>query len=166
MKSKKPIYFLLAGIIVIVAFFANDYLLPRIFNKHSLPDELLDDRGAFSESLRTWGEASDITNKSGENATQEQTNSVISLTNQSITNSKKVSNEFLDYLDPQLKEKYRNVFIQGQILYLDGIRESKEGDTIASQSVIKQMQGSQLIKEWLDWWNPKSDALVNKAFTN
>lgn len=146
------------------------YILLAIFLvKTEIPKYSMDvsNRSYFSNSLETWGESSDITNNAEKNSvpvSNEQTNKVISLISSSVENGSKVSDSYLDYLDPSLKDNYRNKFIAGEQIYAEGLKESTNNDTLESPSVQKQVQGNQLIKDWLDWWYKNNDRITNKAF--
>jgi hypothetical protein len=129
-----------------------------------LPEKFISDKEAFGDSLKKFGESSDITNSSNRDATQEETAKVLSLASESIEQSKKVNDEFLDYLHPELKSYYREKFIKGQQLYYEGLSQSKSDDTIESESVKKQIEGTSLVKEWLDWWGKNNGTILDKIF--
>jgi hypothetical protein len=129
-----------------------------------LPDKFADDVAMFKESLTKFGEASDITNSSDRNATDEQTAKVLSLTLASAEDSKKVSDEFLDYLHKDLKNNYREKFSKSQQLYYEGLSQSKSTDTIESESVKKQIEAGKLMSEWLDWWKLNDKEILDKIF--
>jgi len=129
-----------------------------------LPDGFVDDKEAFGDSLKKFGEASDITNGSDRNASGEETKSVLSLTLGSIESSKKVSDEFLDYLHPNLKNYYHDKFVKSQQLYYEGLSQSKGNDTMESESVKKQIEAGKLMKEWLAWYELTDKEIVDKLF--
>lgn len=87
--------------------------------------------------LIKFGEALDITNNYDRNASEEETEKVLSLTLVSLEDSKKVSNEFLDYLHKDLKSTYREKFSKSQQLYYEGLSQSKDTDAIESESLKK-----------------------------
>ncbi len=62
---------------------------------------------------------------------------MLSLTLAGVEDSKKVSNEFLDYLHKDLKNNYRERFSKSQQLYYESLSQSKSTDTIKSESVKK-----------------------------
>lgn len=150
---------------LIIAIVVTVVIVNSRATKQPLPSEFIVDRDAFVISLTKWGESSDITNqKNNTDATQEQTDKVILLISESIDSSKKVSDKFLDYMHPALKENYRNKLLKGEEIYSQGLAESKSTDTIASESVKKQIEGSGLINEWLIWWKGVSGKLSEKAY--
>lgn len=156
-------YAIYTMLLLVVGFGVYRYISKSGGNSGQLPSQYLDDRTAFTNSLKYWGEGSDITN-GGSSATADQTSKVVSLTEQSIASSNQVGDAFLDYLDPGLKDEYHNQFIAGEKTYLDGLSSSKTSDTEDSPSVKKQIQGSQMMQAWLSWWNPRSVSLSDKAF--
>ena len=128
------------------------------------PDKYSDDAKMFKESLTKFGEASDIANSSDRNASDEQTAKVLSLTLASAEDSKKVSDEFLDYLHKDLKNNYREKFSKSQQLYYEGLSQSKSTDTVESESVKKQIEAVKLLSEWLDWWKSNNKEVLDKIF--
>lgn len=129
-----------------------------------LPDKFINDKEALGNSIKKFGEASDITNGSDRNATDEKTKKVLSLTAESIENSQKVSDEFLDYLSPDLKRQYHEKFIKSQQLYYEGLSQVKDTDALDSESVKKQIEASNLMKEWLAWWKSNNEDVLDKVF--
>lgn len=129
-----------------------------------LPDKYSDDAKIFKESLIKFGEASDTANNSDRNTSEEETKKVLSLTLISLEDSKKVSDEFLDYLHKDLKSNYREKFSKSQQLYYEGLNQSKDTDTIESESVKKQIQAGKLMSEWLDWWKANDKKILDKIF--
>jgi len=81
-----------------------------------------------------------------------------------LEDSKKVSDEFLDYLDKDLKRNYRAKFSRSQQLYYEGLSQSKDTDTIESESVKKQIQAGKLMSEWIDWWKTNDKKILDKIF--
>jgi len=156
----KKIYLLIIiGAIVVYGYFS-------IINnkKNVLPDKFIADKEAFGVSLSKFGETSDITNRPDANASGEEVKKVLSLTLESINSSNKVSDEFLDYLHPNLKINYREKFVRSQQLYYDGLSQTKDDDTRDSESVKNQIEAGKLMNEWLIWWKSNSGSIISKAF--
>jgi hypothetical protein len=162
-------------IIVIVSIITTFYITKIVFNyifdepKNTisisiLPDKFSNDEKFFKDSLTKFGEASDITNSSNRNASDDQTARVIALTLTSLEDSKNVSDEFLDYLHKDLKNNYREKFSKSQQLYYEGLSQSKSSDTIESESVKKQIEAGKLMSEWLDWWKSNDKNILDKIF--
>ncbi|NCU41904.1 MAG: hypothetical protein EOM19_04255 [Candidatus Moranbacteria bacterium] len=163
-------------IIVILSIFTTFFVTKAVFNWvfnepkapnatiSVLPEKFSDDEKMFKESLTKFGEASDMTNSPERNATDEQTAKVLSLTLESVEDSKKVSDEFLDYLHKDLKYNYREKFSKSQQLYYEGLSQSKDTDTIESESVKKQIEAGKLMNEWLNWWKSNDKEIIDKIF--
>lgn len=172
----KRVFQKISIIIVIISIFTTFFATKAIFNwvfdepkvttttASVLPEKFSDDEKMFKESLAKFGEASDITNSPDRNATDEQTAKVLSLTLESVENSKKVSDEFLDYLHKDLKYNYREKFSKSQQLYYKGLSQSKDTDTIESESVKKQIEAGRLMNEWLNWWKSNDKKIIDKIF--
>ena len=153
------------NIVLIPAVFLAVFLFSGCSNAQpKLPEKYIIDKEAFGNSIKDFGAASDITNGSGSNATDEQTKKVLSLTMDSIENSKKVSDDFLNYLNPDLKNKYHDYFMKSQQLYYEGLSQSNSNDTLESESVKKQIEAGNLMKEWLNWWGSNNKEILDKVF--
>jgi hypothetical protein len=157
---------------IIATFFITKVVFNLVFSEPKeiitsfvLPDKFSNDSKMFKESLSNFSEASDITNGSDRNASKEQTEKVLSLTQSSIENGKNVSDEFLDYLDYDLKNNYHEKFLKSQQLYFEGLSQSKDTDTIESESVKKQIEAGKLMNEWLGWWGSNDKEIIDKIFS-
>jgi len=165
-KATKQILTTIAGLIIILVGIAVSQFVfghissPLHFNSHKLPSNYADNRSNFTASMKDYADSSDIANSHGD------VNQVANLISSSIASSNKVSDDFLNYLDPQLKDEYRNKLIRGEQLFLDGLNANTPTDTIDSPSAKLQTQGIQLENEWTNWWNSHHEALTNKAFAN
>ena len=93
---------------------------------------------------------------------KDQETQIISKLTEGVTLSKQIDDSFLDYLNPELKNHYRNQYVRGNDLILEGLR----GDTSNENSVgvKQQLEGNQLIGEWIKWWDSNRDEITNKAF--
>jgi hypothetical protein len=83
-----------------------------------------------------------------------------SLIERGLALSRDVEDTFLDKLNPELKQYYREKLIKGALLYSQGIKESMEGNIM--RAVQLQMQGNQLVAEWLIWWEKHEKEIGNK----
>lgn len=133
--------------------------------KNELPDKFVADKEFFGDSLKKFSEANDITNRQDENASQEEVKKVVSLTLDGIESSKKVSDEFLEYLHPDLKNNYREKFEKSQQLYYEGLSQAKDGDNMDSENIKKQIEAGKLMNEWLVWWRANNKVIISKAFS-
>lgn len=129
------------------------------------PEKFLIDRDLFKNSIQKFDQSSKISN-SVEQDGLSKAEQVISLTEESIESAKKVSDDFLEYLHPELKENYKEKFIKGNELYYEGLKLSRPDDGIESESVKKQVEGNNLIQAWIDWWSNDANAqpIVDKLF--
>lgn len=128
----------------------------RLLNNHesattsSFPEQFTDDRASFVQSITVLRESSDLTqpsNNSGEaftipKATEQQ---IYSKIEEGMALSKKVDDAFLDYIQPDLKNYYRNKLIVGNEIYHKGIKANNSGNV--SLGVQKQMEGNNLMIE-------------------
>jgi len=157
---------IIPGLVIIVIGIAISLFIfghlssPLHFHSRKLPSNYADNRSSFTASIKDYSDASGIVNSHGD------VNQVANLISSSIASSTKVSDDFLDYLDPQLKDEFRNNLIKGEQLYLQGLNANTPNDTADSPSVKFQTQGIQLEKEWTNWWNSHHTALSKKAFAN
>jgi hypothetical protein len=156
----------IAALVIIVLGIATSQFLfghlssPLHFHSHKLPNNYADNRSNFTDSIKSYSDATNVINAHGD-ASQ-----VSSLLSASIASSNKVSDDFLNYLDPQLKVEYRNNLILGEQDYLQGLNESSSTDTVDSPSAKLQTQGIQLNQNWNNWWNSHNTALSSKAYAN
>jgi hypothetical protein len=162
---------IIAIVSIITTFYVTKIIFDWSFNQPEgtattsvLPNKFANDATMLKESLTKFGEASDITNSSDRNASDEQTTTVLSLTLASVEDSKKVSDEFLDYLHKDLKSNYREKFSKSQQIYYDGLSQSRSMDTVESESVKKQIEAGKLMSEWLDWWKSNDKEIIGKIF--
>lgn len=133
----------------------------------SFPEQFVDDRTNFVQSITVLRESSDLTqpsNNSGEaftisKATEQQ---IYSKIEEGIALSKKVDDAFLDYIHPDLKNYYRNKLIVGNEIYYEGIKANNSGNV--SLGVQKQMEGNNLMIEWINWWESHNKDLADKAY--
>lgn len=79
-----------------------------------------------------------------------------------ISLSKKIDDDFLDYLHPDFKDNFHGKYVRGYELILEGL----DGDTsnINSAGVKKQLKGGELIVKYNNWWDPNSDVISKKAY--
>jgi flagellar basal body-associated protein FliL len=162
----KWVLWIVAALVIIVLSIATSQFLfghlssPIHFHSHALPSDYAANRTNFTDSIKSYSDATNVINAHGD-ASQ-----VSSSLSASIASSNKVSDDFLNYLDPQLKDEYRNNLIGGEKEYLQGLNESSSADTADSPSVKLQTDGIQLEQNWNNWWNSHNTALSNKAFAN
>lgn len=162
---KKIIYFLA---VIVIIFLGYRFLNTNSTNTN-FPTDYLDDRDKFTQSIQVLRESSDLTQPTDHSGkpfdiSKEQEQQIYSKMEEGIKLSGEVSDELLDYLDPQLKSYYRNKLIKGTEIYYDGIKANNSGDITVG--VQKQMEGNNLIIEWINWWESNNKRIADKAFPN
>ncbi len=134
----------------------------------SKPSEYKTNNENFKQSISLLHESIDLSNPEGsENLSQfelskETEDTILADLKEGIRLSKIVSNEYLDYIHPELNNYYRNKLIKGSQSYYDGLLAADANQI--SSSITKQMQGSQLLNDWLTWWNKNNDTVGDKVF--
>ena len=103
-------------------------------------------------------------NNSGESytipkATEQQ---IYSKIEEGLALSKKIDNAFLDYIHADLKNYFRNKLIAGTEIYFEGIKSNNSGNI--SLGIQRQIEGINLMTEWVNWWNSHNKDLANKAY--
>jgi hypothetical protein len=158
-------------VIIFVIIIAIGFLGYKIFGNKSedfLPEQFIDDRTNFIQSVTLLREAGDLTQPPNGNSNEgfvipkEQEQKIYSKIEEGLALSKKVDDVFLDYLNPDLKSYYRNKLILGNETYYEGIKLNNSGNTMLG--VQKQIDGNNLIMEWYDWWAIHNEDLANKAY--
>lgn len=136
---------------------------------HPLPEQFLDDRTNFGKVNQLFTEAMDLTeppDNSGKpfDMSKDQQSQIYSKLQEGVDLSKQIDDSFLDYLNPELKVHYRNEYVKGNELFLEGLKGDTTNET--SVGVKQQLEGSRLIGEWNQWWNNNKDTITNKAFAD
>lgn len=120
------------------------------------------ERDAFVNSIIKLNKARDLSNdlSSGKAKSQEETeNEMFVLTQDAIDLSKQVSDSFLDLLHPELKIMYREKLIRGSQMWLDGTKDSYN-----KEDIEKQITGSKMSLEWINWFEQNSKSFEDKIF--
>jgi len=158
-------------LLIIIAIFVGYRLLgsheSATTSNSSFPEQFVDDRANFVQSITVLRESSDLTqpsNNSGEAFTipKETEQQIYSKIEEGIALSKKVDDAFLDYIHPDLKNYYRNKLIVGNEIYYAGIKANNSGNV--ALGVQKQMEGNNLMIEWINWWESHNKDLADKAY--
>jgi hypothetical protein len=97
----------------------------------------------LTESVNRLREAADLGSPDSGIITREKHQKVIKLLNEGITLSHSVSDEFLDWLCPSLKQAYREHCIKGSMTYLEGLK---------SQDIAKQYAGIKQTNLWINFY--------------
>lgn len=166
----RPLSIILTILAIIATFFATQYCFnwlfdePKMEETAALPNEFSDDKKLFEDSLTKFLETSEITNGADRNATKEEDKKVLKLTLESIESAEKVSDEFLNHLHKDLKYNYHEKFLKSERLYYEGLSQLKSTDTLASESVQKQIEAGKLMDEWIDWWGAHDTEILDKMY--
>lgn len=126
----------------------------------SFPSEYIQDKESLTQSFSFINDAFDLTSNA-ENIGSREEIKIKEYLNSGIIASQKVSDDFLNYLHPELKMYYRDKFIKGAELYFTGIQNA-----FGKDGVNNQMEGIKLSKEWSDWWGKNKDEIIKKVFIN
>ena len=123
------------------------------------PDEFIDDREAFDQSILAFWEANNMFKRQpGQSIvlrTPNQEKKYFEQISNGINISQNISDEFLDYLHPDLKKMYRESLIPGKRDYLEGA---------LSGNRFKQGQGSRKVIVWEDFWEANKAEIVAKTY--
>lgn len=169
-KKGTTFYSLIAIIAFLIFAFAPSVLESFGLQKHSVfPAEFIDDRENFVQSITVIEESSDLINKninSSEASTIPKTTEqqIYSKIEEGLALSKKVDDDFLGYLHPDLKIYYRNKFIAGTEIYYEGLKSNNNGNILLG--IQRQKEGINLITEWANWWDSHNRDLVSKTYPN
>lgn len=136
-------------------------------SSQALPQQYLDDRTKFGQVNQLFVDAMDLTeppNNSGQpfDMPKERETQILSKLEEGVKLSKEIDDEFLDYLNPELKNNYRNKYVKGNELVFEGLKNDTSNEN--SIGVKEQLEGNQLIGEWIKWWHANKDQVMNKAF--
>lgn len=153
-------------IVLIVILFVK-LLVNNSHHPVPLPEQYKNDRATYGQINQLFNDAMDLTmppDTSGKpfDMPKEQENTIRNKLNEGISLSKNIDDNFFDYLNPEMKNMYREKYIRGYSLILEGINITDPNQT--SLSVSKQLEGSNLIGDWNKWWDRNKDNITNKAF--
>lgn len=126
------------------------------------------DNENFKQSVMLLNEARDLTNPSESESqpsfelSKETEEKIFSNNKEGIRLGKLVSNDYLDYLNPELQNMFKNKLIKGTEIYHDGLTNNNSGSI--TEGTQKQIQGNQLIIEWINWWSKNGESITIKVF--
>ncbi|HSW96406.1 MAG TPA: hypothetical protein VLF89_01120 [Candidatus Saccharimonadales bacterium] len=154
-------------ILLTIAFFYFNIKTKNPQGDNTLPQQYVDDRTNYAKAIQLLNDAMDLT-KTPDNSgkpfdmPKDQESKILTELDEGIALSKQIDDNFLDYLSPELKSHYRNQYVKGYELILEGLKSDTSNK--GSLGVKEQLEGSQLIGEWNKWWNLNKDQITNKAF--
>ena len=163
MKKILPIILIAIAVFVGYRFLNTD----KTNTTSNFPEQFVDDRTTFAQVKQLFNDAMDLTmppDNSGKpfDMPKEQEDQIRSKLAEGISLSQKIDDSFLDYLHPDLKNNFRNKYVRGYELILDGL--NSDTSDVNSIGVRKQIEGSNLIGEFNDWWDSNRDIITNKAY--
>lgn len=151
-------------VVVVIGVFMFNKSQPKY---QTLPQQYLDDRETFGKVNQLFNDAMGLTQAPDDSGkpfdmSKDQEAQIISKLEEGVNLSKKIDDGFLDYLNPEFKDNFKNKYVKGNQL----IHEGLTGDTSSENSigVKNQLEGNRLIGEWIKWWSVNKDAITNKAF--
>lgn len=155
---------MIVGAIVIGYRFLN---IDKTNTATNFPEQFVDDRATFAQVKQLFNDAMDLTmppDNSGKpfDMPKEQEDQIRAKLVEGISLSKKIDDSFLDYLNPDLKNNFRNKYVKGYELILEGL--NSDTSNVNSIGVKKQLEGSNLIGEFNAWWDSNKDVIINKAY--
>lgn len=80
---------------------------------------------------------------------------------QAVNKSHEVSDNFLEYLHPNLPYYYREKLVKGSVLFKDGYSGLSENNSI---SILKQIQSVQLISDWHTFLGKNGEDIDSKLY--
>lgn len=133
-----------------------------------MPEQYKTDNENFKQSVMLLNEARDLSNSPGsENQSsfelsKEVEEKIFSNNKEGIRLGKLVSDEYLDYIHPELKDMFKNKLIKGTEIYYDGLMMNNSGNI--TEGAQKQIQGNQLIIGWINWFDKNGKEITDKVF--
>ncbi len=103
-------------------------------------------------------------NQIGFQLSNETEEKIISNSREGIRLGKRVSDEYLDSISPELRYMFINKLLRGSEIFYDGfvtsLKDREAG--ILSDGEQKQIQGVQLQIEWIEWFDKKAESFRHK----
>jgi hypothetical protein len=129
-----------------------------------IPSKFLEDRHHLVQAFSAFDEANEIsqvpegmTSYKPPPGAEEKVQELI---RKGLKEGNSISDEFLDWLHPEMKMNFRDKLILGHKLILEGRKAEDEKD-----SVVKQVTGNRLIQEWYyQFWEKNVDAIYKKTY--
>ena len=137
--------------------------------KTEMPAQYKVDNENFKQSVILLNKARDLSNppesenQSSFKLSRETEEKLFSNTEEGIRLGKLVSDEYLDYINPELKDMFKDKLIKGTEINYDGLMIMESG-AYSSEGVQKQIQGSQLVIEWINWFRKNGRSFEDKIF--
>ena len=125
-----------------------------------VPSQFKEDRQHLTEAFAAFYEASELSQvpkgMSGYTPPPGVDEKIDNLLEKGLREGDSVSDDFLNWLHPEMKRHFREELMKGERLNAEGRKES---------NVQKQSLGSELIGRWYgDFWKEHSEMIFYKAF--
>jgi hypothetical protein len=133
--------------------------------KNPLPVKFTEDKEKFIEAINCFRESNKISSELGGSVTEDgnvQMQKMKNLIIRGIQLSKEISDEFLDYLHPDLKENFKNKLVKSNELYYNGLFIQEN----MLNSFQNQVKANQLVMEWSEFWKNNNDQINRKISVN
>ena len=134
-----------------------------------MPAQYKADNKNFIQSVILLNKARDLSNppesetQSSFELSKETVGKLFSNTEEGIKLGKLISDEYLDYINPELKDMFKNKLLKGTEINYDGLMMMMT-DPSSSKGLQKQLQGSQLVIEWINWFGKNGRSFESKIF--
>lgn len=126
------------------------------------------DNENFKQSVILLNEARDLSNPPGSETqssfklSKETEEKIFSNNEEGIKLGKLVSDDYLDSMHPELKNMFKNKLIKGTEIYYNGLNMNNTGNI--AEGAQKQVQGNQLIIEWINWFDKNGKLITDRVF--
>jgi hypothetical protein len=160
--SRRTISLLLSILIVLASVFLG------CSAKSELPAQYTNDRDNFKKAVILLNEARDLSNPSGAEKqgsfelSKETEEKIFANTEEGIRLGKQVSDEYLEYLHPELRDMFKQKLIKGTEIWYEGIEDNNSGKVVTG--LQKQVKGNELVIEWIKWWDKNGKSIADRVF--
>ena len=162
-NSKMRVAFFLSSILIVmvVAFFGCS-------TKSGVSPQYTNDQNNFKKAIILLNEARDLSNPLGSEKqstftlSKEVEDKIYSKTEEGIGSGKQVRDEYLEYLHPELRDMFKNKLIRGTEIWYEGIKDNRSGKIW--EGTQKQLQGNELVVEWIRWWDKHGESIADKVY--
>ena len=117
------------------------------------------ERDALEKSLTLSLEANKLTQSPNDEMTfdlpETTEKEIVAKLEQSVKIGSKINDKFLEWLHEGLQNEFKDHFVRGNALYLEGLK---------TDNVQKQIEGNKLIMQWNGYWNNNSKAILGKMY--
>ncbi|MEA3323400.1 MAG: hypothetical protein U9Q12_04205 [Patescibacteria group bacterium] len=133
-----------------------------------IPEQYKTDNENFQQSIVLLYKAMDLTDyeELEPELKKEKNEEFFAISEEGIALGKRVSDEYLDYMHPEIQNMFKNKLIIGSEIYASGRKMSEVGNENNNTGYIvggmqKQVDGQQLIAQWSLWLEENSTEIKN-----